>query len=134
MRRVLHIILVCMAAPVWTLGVLIATLCLILVMLADKVWPEATWGNCWSFVGPRWFKQGGYLVIRYADDVRIFGKIRIPHALWMKSINNADIEHIAPIHRSKSTVVPWRTIYFPFLIRNVERPHNATTSVSILKN
>lgn len=125
MGRVLHIILVYLAIIPWMLAVTLGVLCLILVMLAEKAWPNATCGNCWSFVGPKWFKHGGYLGIRYADGIRIFGKLRVPHAIWIKSLGTADVEHTFPVHRSKAKYLPWRILYFPFLVKTKDSSHDA---------
>ncbi len=125
LRKILHAVLVEVAIIPWIVAVNCAVLCLILVMLADKAWPNATSGNCWSYVGPKWFKHGGYLLIRYADDVRLFGRLRIPHAIWLKILGTAETEQTVPTNRSKAKKLPWRTLYFPYLVRSKERPHNA---------
>jgi hypothetical protein len=125
-RKILHAILVSLAVIPWLVAVNCGVLCLILVVLADKVWPSATWGNCWAYVGPKWFKHGGYLLIRYADDIRLLGKLRIPHAIWLKTLgDNYRLEQTVPINRSKAKKVPWRVFYFPFTIREKERDHGS---------
>lgn len=126
MRKIVHATLVLLACIPWIVAVNCGVLCLALVMLADKVWPNATSGNCWSFAGPKWFKHGGYLTIRYADNIRLFGKLRVPHAIWIKSLSmDSLVEQTVPINRSKAKKLPWRVFYFPFIVKSKERPHNA---------
>lgn len=125
-RRIAHAVLVLLAALPWALGLAAFGCSLVLVLLADRIWPNATWGNCWSFAGPRWVRHGGYLVVRPADGVRVLGSGWVPHTLWMKRIGfDNEIEQTMPLRRSQSRVVPWRTLYFPYRVIRREMPHNA---------
>lgn len=126
LRRIGHALLVLLAVIPWVLGVLAFGVALLAVMLADWVWPNATAGNCWSFVGPRWAKHGGYLVIRPADGVRVSGAGWIPHALWMPEIGtDARIQQTVPERRTRAQWLPWRTLYFPYRVIRKERAHNS---------
>lgn len=126
MRRVLHATLVLLAVVPFAIGLAGFGVALLLVLLADFAWPKATWGNCWSFVGPRWFKHGGYLVVRPADGVRIAGSGWVPHAMWMPEIGtDASIVQTFPESRSGAQWLPWRVIYFPYRVVRKERAHNS---------
>jgi hypothetical protein len=125
--RALHALLVVLAFFPWALGCISFGLALLFTLAADWLWPDATHGNCWTYVGPRWFKHGGYILIRAADDVRVLGRGFIPHAIWVKRWPmDAEVEQTLPIKRTGARWLPWRTLYFPFKVRHSERPHNST--------
>lgn len=125
-KRTLHAVLVILAAIPWTIAVSMGAICLFLVVQADNLWPNATWGNCWSYMGPKWFKQGGYIGVRKAIGVRIFKIGWIPHAIWIKSLSpKSNIEHTTPITRSNSKWLPWRIIYFPFDVKYIDPDQDA---------
>jgi len=127
MKRFFHAVLVLLAVIPWAVGVTLFAIALVLVLLADKLWPNADWGNCWSFCGPKWVKEGGYLVARPADGVRFLGKLWIPHVFWMPKIGDGNtVLQTFPIDRTKARWLPWRTLYFRFIVRGKERPHNST--------
>lgn len=114
-------LLIALAAIPWAVGVIGFSIALLLVVIADKLIPKATHGNCWSFVGPRWSKHGGYIVVRMADDIRIFGRRVIPHALWLRSWpEGADVQQTEPVTRKRH---PLHTIYFRFRVKNTESKH-----------
>ena len=122
--RALHALLVVLAFVPWALGCLGFGLALLLVLAADWLWPNATHGNCWSFVGPLWARYGGYIVVRMADDVTIIGRRFIPHALWLeKWPSDVAMQQTMPLKRSRN---PLRTLYFQFKVRRSERPHDST--------
>ncbi|MBK8772736.1 MAG: hypothetical protein IPM06_20230 [Rhizobiales bacterium] len=126
LRRTVHAVLVLLAVIPWVIGLAGFGVALLLVLLADWAWPKATWGNCWSFVGPRWFKHGGYICARPADGVRLLGKFWIPHAFWMPEIGaDASIQQTVPDHRSNAQWLPWRVLYFPYRVIRKERAHNS---------
>jgi len=121
--QTIHALLVLLAAIPWAVGVLCFALALLLVLTADWLIPGATWGNCWSFVGPKWAKRGGYIVIRMADDVKVFGVQIIPHAIWLPAWPpDLPVHQTKPLRRSRN---PLRTLYFPFRVSTRERPHDS---------
>jgi hypothetical protein len=124
--RALHALLVLSAVPFWIVGVLMFGVALLWVLAADRVWPNATWGNCWSFVGPKWAKFGGYMGVRLAPDVRIFGVRVIPHAFWIPAWPaDTPVQQTMPRKRSKN---PLHTPYFPFSVATREKPIDSTWS------
>lgn len=129
MKRPLHALLVVGAFVPWAFGCACFAVALWLTVLADKLWPAADHGNCWSYAGPRWWRWGGYILVRPADDVRVMGRGFIPHAIWVKTMpsdaSELEVEQTRPLHRSKAKWMPWRTLYFPFAVLRKERPHNA---------
>jgi len=126
MKKIVHALLVIIAAVPWAIAVTCGAVCLALVVIADKVWPNATWGNCWSYAGANWYKHGGYLLVRAADTVRLMGIGWIPHALWVKELNDeVKLEHTAPLRRGHARYFPWMIFYFPYEIKPIEEPHDA---------
>ena len=126
LRASIHAALVLLAVVPWIVGLLGFGAALLLVLAADWVWPDANRGNCWSFVGPRWVKHGGYIVVRPADGVRVLGRFWVPHAFWMPKIGMDNvILQTHPATRSRSKWLPWRTLYFEFRVRKRESPHNS---------
>lgn len=124
--RVLHAIVVVLAFFPWALGCLMFAVALGLVLLADRIWPDADWGNCWSFVGPRWYRHGGYIAIRSADEVSVSGCGPIPHAMWITTWPaDAAVQQTRPRKRTGARWLPWRTLYFPYVVKKSERPHNS---------
>jgi hypothetical protein len=119
--KALHAILVVVAFVPWLIGCIGFGAALALVLLADRIWPGATRGNCWSYVGPRWWRRGGYLLIRWAA-----GWPMIPHAAWVRelSADNA-LEQTVPLERVTRWSLWWKTLYFPFRVSSVEQPRNA---------
>lgn len=47
--------------------------------------------NCLIFALKKWFKHGGYLIIRKSNHGYF------PHFLWSKDLKNAHVEHYVPI-------------------------------------
>lgn len=122
MKRHLHAALVLLAVPVWAVAMLLLALCLLLVVLADRVWPEAYRGNCWSYVGPKWKRFGGYLQIRMADFPKVFGRRIIPHVQWVHALHpDTRLHQTEPVHRHKRLRDAWRTAYFEFRVDHEER-------------
>lgn len=125
-RRILHAILILLAALPFAVGVTFFAIAAVLVIWADKLWPDADCGNCWSFVAPKWIKHGGYIVNRAADGVTVSGHGLIPHAMWMPEISpDAVILQTHPVRRKTGKWFPWFTLYFPFKVLRKERPHNS---------
>lgn len=122
--RTVHLVLVLLALLPWALGMLAFSAALGLVLVADQVWPGATWGNCWSFAGPRWARDGGYLALRWTPGTRIL------HALWIHRLPvETGLLQTEPVRRHKG----WRAVlsspYFPYRgIRRERRSHDAKRS------
>jgi hypothetical protein len=134
MKRILHALLVVLASFPWALGCLGFGAALLFTLAADRLWPGADHGNCWSFVGPKWSRWGGYIVVRWADDVviphwRIIprslrGRRFVPHAMWLeKWPADVEMQQTVPLKRSKN---PLKTLYFRYIVRRSERPHDST--------
>lgn len=121
LRHALHAA-ICIAAFVpWLVGVLAFGVALLFTLAADRLWPDATWGNCWTFVGPRWFRHGGYVQVRMAPAPRLFGRRIIPHAIWLKTAHpDSDVEQTAPIIRVMRFRDAWQTLYFRFRVHRQE--------------
>ena len=121
MKRLLHATLVLLAVLPWLFGCLLFGCALLLTMAAHKLEPQSRWGNCWSFVGPRFINRGGYVAIRLVSRPRIFNRKFIPHAIWLASIlPGTELEQTEPVRRITRLRDVWQTLYFPFRIRKVE--------------
>lgn len=118
LRLALHAGLVILAALPWAIGCLGYWAAMWLTVWADRVWPDATHGNCWSFVGPKWLKEGGYVVVRWAHPP--MG--RIPHSIWMRNIpEGAEIQQTEPVRRARRWWQAHRTLYFRWRIVDREK-------------
>jgi hypothetical protein len=126
-RAALHVVLIALGVPFWALAMLGMTGVAVFALLADKVIPHATKGNCWSHTLPLFLRRGGYLLIRPADGQRFLGFFPVPHALWVHTLPRYGIglEQFAPIRRRMARWIPWYAVYFDGTHRRVERPHNA---------
>lgn len=126
-KRIGHFIFVVGASIPWLVGVIFFWLALLMVIAADKLWPNADMGNCWSFVGPKWAKYGGYMLVRPADGVRAIGFGKVPHVIWVKKLT-ADVllQQSAPLDRYTGKWLLWRKFYFKHNIIDTENSHDAT--------
>jgi hypothetical protein len=120
MKRILHAAVVILAFVPWVIGCLGFGAAIALALLADRILPNARHGNCWSFALPRWWRNGGYLLVRWANGMPV------PHAAWVRRLSDGnELEQTAPLHRVTSWALLWKTLYFPFRVTTVEKPQNA---------
>lgn len=131
-RRLLHALLNTAAAFFWTIAASFLYLSFGLIVLAAKVWPTATWGNCWSYTAPLWIRNGGYLCVRWADHVRFLRYLKIPHAIWIHTLSTDSVlRQTRPVHRSHSTLAPWTVFYHKFIVSKKESPHNSPVQLEL---
>lgn len=116
MRAALHLTFCVLAAVPLLFANFALTLALWLYVLADKVLPGAARGNCWSFVAPKVWHQGGHLVIRPAIGVRLLWVGMVQHVGWAKRLHG-DIEQTEPVDRYQGSALLWRWVYFDFAVR-----------------
>lgn len=125
MRRALHRFLVlAMAFPAAAIYVA-AYIIVGLALLADRVWPDADRGNCWSKTLPLWAKTGGYLCFRGSLVARMFGVGRVPHALHVRDLSGVEVTQTEPIKRYKGLLAAWRILYFRFRVEHKEPANRA---------
>lgn len=129
MRRAVHFLLVMLGTIPWSVGYFSFVVAIGIARLCDRVWPNATHGNCWSFTLPRWSRQGGYLILRESAGVRMFKRLIVPHALWARSIDPLDLEQTIPLRRASPMWIPWQVVYFHFRVSKQERDHHAKEGV-----
>ena len=124
MRRVAYAALLALGFVFWLVGWASFGAVALLSALGDRVAPGIMTGNCWSHALARFARRGGYLIVRPADDVRLFWGIRIPHAMWAHDLpEDMDLEQFVPVDRSKSRGIPWRTVWFKGELRSRDRSH-----------
>ena len=98
-----------------------------IVILADKALPNATSGNCWTYALPKWYRHGGYLLVRNADIVRFLWIFPVPHVAWVKHLgSDVVVEQFDPVKRKLSKFFPWFTIYYEGKVKLRESNHDAT--------
>lgn len=120
-----HFLGVTTATLIWFVSMGIMVVALGLVVLADWLWPDANYGNCWSFAVPRWWRSGGSLQMREADDVKFFGRrARVPHVNWVHRMPaDVGVHRTEPIERYRGSWLILRNFfYFKFRIEHVEEP------------
>jgi hypothetical protein len=119
--------------PVWTLGVALLGVSILVAALAEWLHPDGTHGNCWTYAMSRYWRHGGYLMIRRADDVRLLGCIAIPHASWVKALpaEGVDLEQYQPDEREPGRWWPWHVLWYRGIVGTVEDPHPATVKESL---
>ncbi len=115
--RALHAVLLLLSmVPILLAWVLLA-IGLFGLVLADKLWPAADRGNCWSFAAPRWWRHGGYLGMRSADGVRLCGFGLVPHVVHVDAFGDGSrISHTLPTNRYSGRWLLWRKLYFRFTV------------------
>jgi hypothetical protein len=123
LRHALHATLCIAAFFPWLVGVVGFGAALWLTILADRLWPDADWGNCWTFVGPKWFRHGGYVQMRMAHSPRIAGVRFIPHAIWVRQAHpETRAEQTVPVARITSWRQALQTLYFKLRVVQGEPP------------
>lgn len=127
MKRFIHAVLCLTAVPLWIISMLLLYVAGTLAIKADKVWPEADWGNCWTKAIPLWWERGGYLNARKSDDVKVFNFFYLPHVMWVPTWNeDTEVVQTEPLDRRKGSWLPWYTVHFKYYLVNKETPHNGT--------
>jgi len=124
----IHVILALIGFVIWGVANAFYSVCIGLSLIADRVIPGASKGNCWSYTFARWWKYGGYLAIRKADGNGFIKFLPLPHVIWLKRIDwkFADVEQLIPKVRKHSKWFPWYSIYFDGKVINKEFRHDAT--------
>lgn len=116
MRQAMHFALCVLAAVPLLIANFGLTLALWLYVLADRVLPAATRGNCWSYVAPLVWKHGGHIVMRPARGVRLLWVGVVQHAAWAPRLSG-HIEQTQPVERYTGPALLWRWVYFDFGVR-----------------
>ena len=121
MKRVLHALLVIAAAIPWAMAMGLLGVSLWLVLLADRLWPDATHGNCWSYAGAKWAKHGGYMQVRWSDFPHA-GSHLIPHGQWVYRLHpETGMHQTTPKHRAHRLRDIWRVLYVEFEVLDNDR-------------
>lgn len=128
-RRWLHAILAGIGFVPWVISVTSMTISAMFAIACERVWSEANRGNCWTYALPRWWRRGGYLMIRPADGQKFLKIFPVPHVILLLKMprHGLTLEQFLPVERKFGQWFPVHTIYYEGEIRTSERPHNATT-------
>jgi hypothetical protein len=123
-RRILHALICIAAALPWLAGMLCFGAAALLAVAADRLWPKATWGNCWTHAFARWAKYGGYIGLRSSDTMRLLKVIPVPHVMWIYKLHkDCGVEQIESIHHVEVEWFPWMIFYFPYRLISAEEKH-----------
>ena len=126
MRKLVHIVLASVGFVFWCAAMWLMAFTTWIAVLADKVLPDATHGNCWTYALPRWYLHGGYLLVRNADGQRFLGFLPVPHVAWVSHLGDASLlEQFDPVRRQHSFWMPWHTIYYRGRVKTTERQHDS---------
>ncbi len=98
----------------------------VFAVLADRIMPDARFGNCFTFAAARWWRYGGYVPLRTADEVTVLG-IPIPHALWQAELGGP-VRMTYPVKRRKGRF-PWYAILFRYEVWAGDSPDKRTAWV-----
>lgn len=123
--------LICSAALA-CFAVAATAFCLVVAaaIAADRLWPGAHMGNCWTHVLPRWWRRGGYIAIRRADRVSLCKWLPVPHALHIERLprRGVTLTQFVPVRRRQPRICPAVTGYYVGEVRTVESPHDAAAA------
>ncbi len=126
-RRIAHAAVSVTAIVPFSFGMVNMLISWGLVLIADKIWPNATWGNCWTFVGPKLFKHGGAVLIEKAQGPMLLKVIPVPHAIMVHHLGEDTVfEMTMPLKRTKAQWIPWRAGYFPFRVVRQKKRQDST--------
>lgn len=121
MKRWAHMALVVTAALPWALAMGLLGVSLWLVVRADRIWPDARRGNCWSYAGSMWHKHGGYIQVRWSDFPEKGSRL-VPHGQWVYRLHpGTGIHQTEPLDRRHRLRDFWRVIYFDYEVREWDR-------------
>jgi len=119
MRAALHFVLCVLAAVPLLLANFALTLALWLYVLADRVLPGATRGNCWSYVAPLVWHHGGHLLMRPAKGVRLLWMGMVQHVAWAPRVHG-HVEQTEPAERYSGRWLLLRWVYFRLIVRGAD--------------
>lgn len=95
------------------------------MVAADKLQPNARWGNCWSFAAPRWWatRDRSYLTLRAVRGARLVGGYGIvPHVIYQADLGaDARIEQPLPLHSYSGGNLIAGKLLFAFTVRTDDR-------------
>lgn len=124
MKRITHSAMFVVGFLAWIAGTALYATAMGLAVLGDMLISTNTFGNCWTHALTRYKARGGYLIVRPADDVRLFRRWTIPHVMWCRVLpHDIQVEQFVPNDRSKNKWFPWRVVWYEGTIRRRERPH-----------
>lgn len=117
MRSAIHAVLILIGAVPWILAYFLIALCAALVWAADKIKPNATWGNCYSYSLHRWCQQRGALVLTFVEDARLLRIFPVVHATLIPHIHRRSaFETTVPVERKQTKWFPWWAFYFQYRV------------------
>jgi hypothetical protein len=126
MKSLIHFLLCLIAVPFWAAGITFMSLALLPILVAYRISPRSSTGNCWTYACPRWFSRGGYLVVRQAAGVKFLSIFSIPHVAWMPRTPPAgSLKQFVPSNRRRSFILPWFTLYFKGRVTDQEKEREA---------
>lgn len=120
--KALHALIVFLIAVPLFVAWAAVTLVVGLSVLADKILPNADHGNCWTFSLAKWWREGGYLVVRPVPGVKMFGFGLVPHVFWVKDVQSCELQMTQPVSRYTGLFLIFRCWYFKYVIRRTENP------------
>ena len=121
MRQLAHFALVMLGTVPWLVAYWAGALSMLLTVAADRVWPDADRGNCWSHALPKW-RGHRALVLTFVDDARFLRWFPVVHcALLPEFPRRSSYEMTQPVERRKTAWFPWFTFCFRFKIIRHDR-------------
>lgn len=113
----------------------VAMLCLhgsaFIAGLGLRWWPDRTHSNCWTHALPLLSSRGGYLLVRWADDIRLFKRWRVPHCMWAPHLpDGMTVESYAPFRRVAAHWFPLHAVWFTGHIKTLDDSPQAARETS----
>lgn len=65
-------------------------------------------GNCWTHAIPKWWKKGGYIVVRRS------GYMAVPHVMWTDNLSGVELEEFAPVSKQFKGLAGFVRSFFHF--------------------
>ena len=112
MRRAAHFALVMLGNAALLFAYAALLMASIPYLLADRAWPGADRGNCWSFAIAQAWREGGYLRWRMVRHV----PLPLPHLAWLSHAGAQPLQ-TEPHYRHKGWRVLFVWMYFRFWIK-----------------
>ena len=125
MRTVLFRTLIVIAMVPLLLAFVSVAAFIFMAVMADKVLPDARWGNCWTYAAARWWRLGGYIALRPSDGIALIGGIPIPHAVWVPELTG-EVRMTYPVDpRIQNVWMPLQALLFAYTVWHRDAPHGA---------
>src|SRR5574337_685941 len=106
LRRAIYIFLLIFGIPFWVVAVTLLTFVAWLCVVGYELWPDADYGNCWTYALRMYAVYGGYVCIRNAHGrVKFLKVFPVPHIIWANTLPpDIEVQQFVPDNRRSGSL------------------------------